>query len=110
MVALFESALAEGPASGALWQRLTTDTGMLADHLQYLADAGRPLPGDPVLLAAAMGGMLSMLAYALPPAEPDAAGPSAGGTDPGYPDGQILDTLTRLLRDGLAGRPPTGRG
>lgn len=106
MVALFESALAEGPASGALWQRLTTDTSVLAAHLQYLADAGRALPGDPVLLAAAMGGMLSMLAYALPSAEPGAREAGAGGTGPGYPDGQILDTLTRLLRDGLAGPEP----
>src|SRR6201999_3137523 len=79
-----------------LWQRLPADTSVLRDHLQYLADAGRALPGDPVLIAAAMGVMLSMLAYALPPAGPGTSGP-------GYQDREILDTLTRLLRDGLAG-------
>jgi AcrR family transcriptional regulator len=87
MNALLESALAAGPASGMLWERLTTDTSMLRGH---------PLPGDPTLIAAAMGGMLSMLAYALLPAAP-------GG--PEYPDTQVLDALTALLLHGLAGPP-----
>jgi len=100
-IALFESALADGPASGALWQRLTADTGMLRDHLQFLREQGRELPGDPTLVAAAMGGMLSMLAYAMPP-------PAPGAPAPGYPDRQVLDTLTSLLLHGLAG-PATGR-
>jgi hypothetical protein len=43
--------------------------------------------------------MLSMLAYALLPAEPDA--PVSGG--PGYSDTQILDAVTNLLLHGLAG-------
>jgi AcrR family transcriptional regulator len=97
MVALLESALADGPASGALWQRLTADTSVLRDHLQYLASQGRELPGDPALVAAAMGGMLSMLGYALLADAPD-----------GYPDAQVLDTLTRLLLHGLAGSGPAG--
>jgi AcrR family transcriptional regulator len=101
MIALFESALADGPASGALWQRLTADTTMLRDHLQYLAERGRVLPGDPTLIAAAMGGMLSMLAYAMPPADPD---PDAAGSGAArYPDPELLDALTRLLLHGLAG-------
>jgi AcrR family transcriptional regulator len=102
MNALFELALAGGPASGMLWERLTTDTSLLREHLEYLREQGHPLPGDPTLIAAAMGGMLSMLAYALPPAAPGAA--ASGG--PGYPDAQILDALTSLLLHGLAGPPP----
>jgi len=99
MIALFESALADGPNSGALWNRLTADTSMLREHLEYLSEQGQALPGDPALIAAAMGGMLSMLAYALPPV----ATGSAGGDAPGYTDTQILDALSSLLLHGLAG-------
>jgi AcrR family transcriptional regulator len=99
MIALFESALAGGPTSGALWNRLTTDTSMLREHLEYLRERGQALPGDPALIAAAMGGMLSMLAYALPPVAPG----SADGSASGYTDMQILDTLSGLLLHGLAG-------
>lgn len=99
MTALFESAMAAGPASGALWQRLAADTSVLRQHLEYLQERGHVLPGDPALIAAAIGGMLSMLAYALLPANP--ADPDAPA--PGYPDAQILDTLTGLLLNGLSG-------
>jgi AcrR family transcriptional regulator len=95
VTALFESALAAGPASGALWARLAGDTVVLREHLEYLRDKGRPLPGDPALIAAAMGGVLSMLAYALPPS----------GSP--FPDPEVIDSLTALLLYGLAG-PPAG--
>jgi hypothetical protein len=100
MTALFESAMAAGPASGALWERLADDTSMLRDHLEYLQARGDALPGDPTLVAAAIGGMLSMLAYALLPADPGDV-PVPGG--PGYADTQILGTLTSLLLHGLGG-------
>jgi AcrR family transcriptional regulator len=112
MTALFESAMAAGPASGALWKRLADDTGMLREHLEYLQARGDVLPGDPTLVAAAMGGMLSMLAYALLPAGPaqpaelsDPANPAdlSEPGEPGYTDAQILTTLTNLLLHGLAG-------
>ena len=99
ITALFESAMAAGPASGALWTRLAADTSVLREHLEYLQERGHVLPGDPALIAAAIGAMLSMLAHALLPAGPDA--PVSGG--PGYPDTQILDALTSLLLHGLAG-------
>ena len=100
MTALFESAMAAGPASGALWERLTADTSMLREHLEFLQDRGDALPGDPTLVAAAIGGILAMLAYALLPADPDAPAPAG---QPAYSDTQILGTLTGLLSHGLAG-------
>ena len=103
MTALFESAMATGPASGALWERLAADTSMLREHLEFLRDSGDALPGDPTLIAAAIGGMLAMLAYALLPADPDAPAP---GRRPGYTDEQILGALTGLLSHGLAGPDP----
>ena len=106
MTALFESAMAAGPASGALWQRLADDTSMLRDHLEYLQTRGDALPGDPTLVAAAIGGMLSMLAYALLPADPAARAAVAATGGPGYSDTQILGTLTTLLLHGLAAPAP----
>ncbi|MGH3219779.1 MAG: TetR/AcrR family transcriptional regulator, partial [Streptosporangiaceae bacterium] len=91
MIALFESALAAGPASGALWDRLAGDTEMFRRHLEYLRESGHRLPGDPALVAAAMGGMMSMLAYALIPA------------DTRYSAAEVVETLSKLLLYGLAG-------
>jgi AcrR family transcriptional regulator len=92
MAAQFESAIAEGLGSGRAWARLVADTGMLREHLEYLRDRGHELPGDPALVAAAMGGMLAMIGYALPP---------SGAS--GYSDDEILDTVTSLLLTGLRG-------
>lgn len=92
MLALFESAMSNPPESGAAWLRLTQDTEMLRSHLQWLRDQGRPVPGDPTLVAAAMGGMLSMMAFSLLPSG------SAG-----YSDDEVIDTLTNLLLEGLRG-------
>ena len=116
MSALFESAMAAGPASGALWERLTEDTVMLREHLEYLRGRGHQLPGDPTLIAAAMGGMLSMLAYALLPLEPlhpDPSHPESGHPEPdrlqsvsptpSYSEPDVIDGVTSLLLYGLAG-------
>jgi AcrR family transcriptional regulator len=106
--ALFESAMAAGPASGALWERLTEDTVMLREHLEYLEGSGHQLPGDPALIAAAMGGMLSMLAYALPPLGPVHPGPDRPQTArprPSYSEPDVIDSVTRLLLYGLSGPP-----
>jgi AcrR family transcriptional regulator len=93
MTALFESALAAGPASGALWRQLADDTVMLRDHLEYLQTRGDVLPGDPTLVAAAIGGMLSMLAYALLPDDPDSARVPDGAAVPdvAVPDDAVPD-------------------
>jgi AcrR family transcriptional regulator len=95
LVAMHEVAAAAGPGSGEAWTQMVRETGMLRDHLECLRDRGHPLPGDPVLVAAAMGGMLSALAYAMLPS----------GT--GYSDDEIIDTLTGLLLAGLAGTAAT---
>jgi AcrR family transcriptional regulator len=108
MSALFESAMAAGPASGALWERLTEDTVMLREHLEYLRCRGHQLPGDPTLIAAAMGGMLSMLAYALLPLEPGRPEPDRPQTArprPSYSQPDVIDGVTNLLLYGLAGPP-----
>ncbi len=60
-----------------------------------LRDRGHTLPGDPTLVAAAMGGMLAMLGYAMPP--------SGGSVASGYSDDEVLDTVTTLLLVGLRG-------
>ncbi|GAA5049782.1 AcrR family transcriptional regulator [Thermocatellispora tengchongensis] len=93
MVALFESAMAAGPGAGEMWRRLIEDTRVFREHLEHLREAGHPLPGDPELVAAAMGGMLSMLSYAL----------LDDGSGSGRSDEEVIDTLTRLLLHGLAG-------
>jgi AcrR family transcriptional regulator len=99
LTALFESAMAAPPASGALWGRLTADTIMFREHLEYLRSRGHILPGDPTLIAAAMGGMLSILGYAVLPVGPDV--PADQG--PGYSDSEIIDAVTNLLLGGLSG-------
>lgn len=94
-VALFQSMVAEGPGSGRAWRDLREQTDTIREHLEYLAERGHRLPGDPELVAAAIGAMLLTLNYALL-STPDA-------TD----DDRAVDTLTDLILHGLAG-PPTG--
>ena len=97
MVALFESAMAQPPGSGHAWQRLTDDTADAAGTPRNACGSrADQLPGDPALVAAAMGGMLSMLAYALLP-----IGDSS--QQDGYSDDEVIDTLTDLLLNGLSG-------
>ncbi|MDX3534999.1 hypothetical protein PV721_11575 [Streptomyces sp. MB09-01] len=56
-----------------------------------MREQGRELPGEPELVAAAMGAMSSMLGYAA----------MTGGVAP--EDGEVVETLTVLLHRGLAG-------
>jgi AcrR family transcriptional regulator len=91
-VALFQSMIAADPASGRAWHDLTAQTTTLRDHLDHLRQRGHPLPGQPHLVAAAIGAMLATLSYAMPP---------------GGEDGAVVDTLTDLLLTGLAGPSPT---
>lgn len=87
-VALFQSMVADDPGSGRAWRDLREQTGTIREHLEYLAERGDRLPGEPELVAAAIGAMVLTLNYALP-ATAD-------------PDG-VVDTLTDLLLHGLAG-------
>ncbi|WP_327416221.1 hypothetical protein [Streptomyces sp. NBC_01233] len=70
-----------------------SDEGTWADHhtVPSGARAGREPPGEPELVAAAMGAMIPMLGYAA----------MAGGAAPD--DGEVVETLTALLHRGLAG-------
>ena len=92
MVALHQSSAAAEPGSGLAWRQLAEGTTMFREHLEYLRDQGHRLPGDPTLIAAAMGGMLSTLGYAI-----------LTGGGPGLTDDEILDALAALLLTGLAG-------
>lgn len=92
VVARTQSMFAADPASGRAWQTLTADTDMLRQHLEYVRGTGRALPGDPTLVAAAMGSLIGMLGYAVMTAE-----------DAAYSDDEVVDTVTALLLHGLAG-------
>lgn len=92
MVALFQSMIAADPASGSAWRDLRDQTSTLREHLEYLSDQHHPLPGDPQLVAAAIGAMLATLNYAMPVTD-QAAGD----------DDRTVDTLTDLLLHGLTG-------
>ncbi|MFI1646382.1 TetR/AcrR family transcriptional regulator [Streptomyces avidinii] len=91
VVALFQKSMAEPPGSGQAWGRLLADTAPLREHLAYMRERGRELPGDPALVAAAMGAMISMLGYAA----------MTGGA--ALDDDEVVETLTALLHRGLAG-------
>jgi hypothetical protein len=90
-VAQFQSMIAADPGSGRAWRDLRDGTTILREHLDYLRGQGHRLPGEPELIAAAIGAMLSMLGYAVP-----AAAQSAD-------DDRVVDALTDLLLHGLVG-------
>lgn len=92
IVAQMQAMIADDPGNGRAWQSLTSQTVDLRQHLEYLRERGDPVPGDPTLVAAAMGAMLGMLGYAVLTTE---AAP--------YNDTEVLNTLTSLLLHGLAG-------
>jgi AcrR family transcriptional regulator len=92
-VALFQSMVAADPGSGRAWQDLVRQTTTLREHLEYLREQGRRLPGDPQLIAAAIGAMLGTLGYATL-------------TTDDQDDDRVIDALTDLLLHGLAGPGP----
>ncbi|GAA3008181.1 TetR/AcrR family transcriptional regulator [Streptosporangium longisporum] len=94
VLALMQSMMAEAPGTGRAWRNLVAETAVFRDHLEYARERGRDLPGDPAIVAAAMGAMISMFGYALL---------TAGEHGPGLTDDEIVETLTSLLLHGLAG-------
>ena len=98
VVAQMQSLIAEEPGRGQGWLALTDQTTDLRDHLEWLRERGEPLPGDPTLVAAAIGSMLGMLGYSV-----------LTSADADYDDEEVVDTVTSLLLHGLAGQPRDGR-
>lgn len=95
VVAQTQSIYTEDLGTQRAWLSLADGTSTLRDHLEFLVERGHRLPGDPELVAAAMGAMQSTLAYAL----------LTSGQR--YTDDEVVDTLTDLLLHGLSG--PSGR-
>jgi AcrR family transcriptional regulator len=94
MVALFQSNVVGDLGEGRAWRSLVDETAMLRQHLEAAREAGRYVPGDPELVGAAIGAMLSMLGFAVL---------TAGEAGPRAPGPEIVDTLTSLLLNGLSG-------
>jgi AcrR family transcriptional regulator len=92
VVAQMQAVIADDPGHGRAWQSLTGQTEDLRAHLEYLRDRGHALPGDPVLVAAAMGALMGMLGYAV-----------MTNREATYGDDEVVDTVTSLLLHGLAG-------
>jgi AcrR family transcriptional regulator len=96
VIALYQASMTGRPDSGESWRQLVEETSTLRGHLDFLLERGHDLPGDPTIIAAAIGAMLSTLAYSALP-----------GDVSGFSDDAILDTLTGLILNGLAGPQST---
>ena len=88
VIALVQSAVAAAPASGRFRTELAGWTAPLRRHLENRRDSGEPLPGNPELLAAAVGVLLAGLNHALPTGEAE---------------DRVADTVTDLVLHGLTG-------
>jgi AcrR family transcriptional regulator len=95
VVAQMQMSMSEDLASGRAWSQLLDGTSILRQHLEYLVGRGHRLPGDPALVAASMGAMISMLGYSIMTA--------SSAQLPVVDDEAIVDMLTDLLLNGLAG-------
>ena len=103
MVALFQSTVVGDLGDGQAWRSLVEETAMLRQHLEAAREAGRYVPGDPELVGAAIGAMLSMLGFAVLTAG-DGRAPGVRPRDRGHADVVAAQRAVRPF-----GRPRLGR-
>jgi AcrR family transcriptional regulator len=102
MVALNQAAMVDDRFARRLRELLAPDVAHLAEHLRHITAAGGELPGDPIVVASAIGALMWQFAYAWL---------AGGGEDIGrsLPDEEAIDTLAALIHRGVAGRPGVER-
>ncbi len=98
MVALQQAAIVDEKIAAKLDALTTPDVGHLAEHLEYVRRAGRPLPGDPAAVARAISAMLVGFAHA------HLVDRSTGDLT----DEAAVDLVTDLVHRGLGGVPDQG--
>jgi AcrR family transcriptional regulator len=94
VVAQLQSVIAADPVQGRAWESMYGQTRDLREHLDWLEESGRTLPGPSAIVAGAIGAMTSMLGYSIL---------TAGPHRPDIDDDEIVDTLTNLILYGLSG-------
>jgi hypothetical protein len=96
MVALHQAAMVDERFARRLRELLAPDIAHLAEHLRHIPAAGGRLPGDPLVVASAIGGLMWQFAYTWL---------AGGGEDIGrsLSDEEAVDTLAALIHRGVAG-------
>jgi hypothetical protein len=96
MVALNQAAMVDARFARRLREILAPDIAHLAEHLRYITAAGGELPGDPLVVASAIGALMWQSAYAW-------LGGGAENFGRSLSDDEAIDTLAALIHRGVAG-------
>jgi AcrR family transcriptional regulator len=96
MVALHQAAMVDERFARRLRELLAPDIAHLAEHLRHITAAGGELPGDPLVVASAIGALMWQFAYTWLVAGGEEIGRSLS-------DEEAVDTLAALIHRGVAG-------
>ncbi|KAA2254948.1 TetR/AcrR family transcriptional regulator [Solihabitans fulvus] len=96
MVALRQAAMVDERFAARARQLLAEDVRHLAGHIELARDSGVVLPGDPLVVASALSGLMWEFAYTWL---------VSGGAELGreLSDDEAVETLTSLVLHGIAG-------